>query len=120
MGGSHSGANLAWTFWESLGERGMLKQLFSITGNNAAENISKVASIGQRYHGINITWPHKERFHQCACHVLNLVAKDFSTQMGQLTNEDYTFFDDYLEFHSAPIANSKDEEAPTPKEIRGR
>ncbi|MBW0524885.1 hypothetical protein O181_064600 [Austropuccinia psidii MF-1] len=119
MGGFHSGANLAWTFWESLGKRGMLKQLFTITGDNAANNISMVAAIERKYKGINITWPQEERFHQCACHVLNLVAKDFMAHMGQLTKEDYTFFDDYLAIHLAPIADSKDEEAPTPKEIRG-
>ncbi|MBW0484223.1 hypothetical protein O181_023938 [Austropuccinia psidii MF-1] len=119
MAGSHSGANLAWTFWESLGKRGMLKQLFSITGNNSANNISMVAAIEQKYHGIITTWPQEECFHRCAFHVLNLVAKEVLDNMDQLTDEDYAFFDDYLAVQLAPIADSKDEEAPTPKEIRG-
>ncbi|MBW0524643.1 hypothetical protein O181_064358 [Austropuccinia psidii MF-1] len=92
----------------------MLKQLSSITGDNAANNISMVAAIDQKYHGINITWPQEERFHQCACHVLNLVAKEFLAHMGELTDEDYAFFDDYLAVHLVPIANSEDEEAPKP------
>ncbi|MBW0508299.1 hypothetical protein O181_048014 [Austropuccinia psidii MF-1] len=78
-----------------------------------------VAAIERKYQGINITWPQEERFHRCACHVLNLVAKDFMAHMGQLTDEDYAFFDDYLAVRLAPIADSEDEEAPTPKEIRG-
>ncbi|MBW0530788.1 hypothetical protein O181_070503 [Austropuccinia psidii MF-1] len=39
--------------------------------------------------------------------------------MAQLTNEDYTFFDDDLIVDLVPISKSKDEEAQTPKEIRG-
>ncbi|MBW0494815.1 hypothetical protein O181_034530 [Austropuccinia psidii MF-1] len=97
----------------------MLKLLFTITGNNAANNISMVTAMELKYEGINITWPQEEHFHQCACHVLNLVAKNFMAHMGQLTEEDYTFFDDYLAVHVAPISDSKDEEAQTPKEIRG-
>ncbi|MBW0534743.1 hypothetical protein O181_074458 [Austropuccinia psidii MF-1] len=38
----------------------------------------------------------EQRFHQCSCQVLNLVAKDFLLYISQLTNEDYYFFDDYL------------------------
>ncbi|MBW0466675.1 hypothetical protein O181_006390 [Austropuccinia psidii MF-1] len=115
MGSPHSGANLAWTFWESLGKREMLKLLFSITGNNAANNISMVSTFERKYHGINITWPQEECFHRCACHVLNLVSKEFLAHMGQLTDEDYAFFDDYLAVHLAPIANSKDEEYQPPR-----
>ncbi|MBW0561441.1 hypothetical protein O181_101156 [Austropuccinia psidii MF-1] len=66
---------------------------------------------------INLTWPKDERFHCCACHVLNLVAKDFLAQMSQLTNEDYFFFDDYLAVHRAPIEDSEDEESPTMTEL---
>ncbi|MBW0575036.1 hypothetical protein O181_114751 [Austropuccinia psidii MF-1] len=77
-----------------------------------------VATIERKCHGINIIWPQEERFHRCACHVLNLVAKEFLAHMGQLTNEDSALSDDYLAVHLVPIANSEDE-APTPKEIRG-
>ncbi|MBW0467306.1 hypothetical protein O181_007021 [Austropuccinia psidii MF-1] len=55
----------------------------------------------------------------CACHVLNLVAKDFLLHMGELTNEDYKFFDDYLFLKRAPIEDSKDEHPPMAQELQG-
>ncbi|MBW0565083.1 hypothetical protein O181_104798, partial [Austropuccinia psidii MF-1] len=48
----------------------------------------------------------EKRFHRCACHVLNLVAKDFLLYMGQLTDEDYDFFDDYLAVTKNSIEDS--------------
>ncbi|MBW0466095.1 hypothetical protein O181_005810 [Austropuccinia psidii MF-1] len=38
--------------------------------------------------------------------------------MGQLTDEDYKYFDDYLAVHQAPIKDSEDKDAPTTKEIQ--
>ncbi|MBW0558295.1 hypothetical protein O181_098010 [Austropuccinia psidii MF-1] len=113
MGGSHSGVKLAWKFLESLSERGMLRRLYSITGDNAANNTTMMGCLERKFNGIRLTWPKDERFHCCACHVLNLVAKDFLAQMGQLTDEDSSFLDDYLAVHRAPIEDSEDEESPT-------
>ncbi|MBW0466311.1 hypothetical protein O181_006026 [Austropuccinia psidii MF-1] len=59
-----------------------------------------------KFAGINITWDREQRFHQCTCHVLNLVTKDFLLYMGQLTNEDYDFFDDYLAVTKNSIEDS--------------
>ncbi|MBW0506653.1 hypothetical protein O181_046368 [Austropuccinia psidii MF-1] len=117
MGGSHSGVQLAWKFWESLSECGMLRQLYSITGNNAANNTSMMGSLKHKFNRISLTWPKDEKFHRCACHVLNLVAKDSLAQMGQLTDEDYFFFNDYLAVHCAPIEDSEDEESPAMTEL---
>ncbi|MBW0464617.1 hypothetical protein O181_004332 [Austropuccinia psidii MF-1] len=117
MGGSHSGVQLAWKFWESLSERGMLRRLYSITGDNAANNRTMMGCLERKFNGISLTWPKDERFHRCACHVLNLVAQDFLAQMGQLTDEDYFFFDDYLAVHHAPIEDSEDEESPTMSDL---
>ncbi|MBW0565882.1 hypothetical protein O181_105597 [Austropuccinia psidii MF-1] len=117
MGGFHSGVQLAWEFWELLSERGMLRRLYSITGDNAANNTTMMGCLKRKFNGISLTWPKDERFHRCACHVLNLVAKDFLAQMGQLTDKDYFFFDDYLAVHRAPIEDSEDEESPTMSEL---
>ncbi|MBW0484806.1 hypothetical protein O181_024521 [Austropuccinia psidii MF-1] len=62
-----------------------------------------------KFAGINITWDQEQRFHQCACHVLNLVAKDFLLYMGQLTDEDYDFFDDYLAITKNSIEDSNND-----------
>ena len=74
----------------------MIKRLYSITGDNAGNNVTLMSQMQHKFAGINITWDREQRFHQCACHVLNLVTMDFFLYMGQLTNEDYDFFDDYL------------------------
>ncbi|MBW0464324.1 hypothetical protein O181_004039 [Austropuccinia psidii MF-1] len=113
MGGSHSGASLAWTLWESLSERGMIKRLYSITGDNAANNVSMISFLHRKFAGINVDWPKDTRFHRCACHVLNLVAKDFLANMGQLTDDDYEFFDNYLGVTLATLEESEDEDYPT-------
>ncbi|MBW0543699.1 hypothetical protein O181_083414, partial [Austropuccinia psidii MF-1] len=113
MGGSQSGVQLAWKFWESLSECGMLRSLYSITGDNAANNTSMMGSLKRKFNGISLKWPKDEQFHHCSCHVLNLVSKDFLAQMGQLTDEDYVFLDDYLAVHRPPIEDSEDEEYPT-------
>ncbi|MBW0495069.1 hypothetical protein O181_034784 [Austropuccinia psidii MF-1] len=62
--------------------------------------------------GINIPWDQQKQFHWCTCHVLNLVAKDFLLYMGQLTNEDYEFFDDYLTIERVLFDESDNELAP--------
>ncbi|MBW0551730.1 hypothetical protein O181_091445 [Austropuccinia psidii MF-1] len=36
--GAHSGEALSGSLWEALSERGMIKQLYSITGDNAGNN----------------------------------------------------------------------------------
>ncbi|MBW0570597.1 hypothetical protein O181_110312 [Austropuccinia psidii MF-1] len=42
MIGPHSGTALAWAFWESLAERGIIKRIYSITSDNAANNLAMV------------------------------------------------------------------------------
>ncbi|MBW0576664.1 hypothetical protein O181_116379, partial [Austropuccinia psidii MF-1] len=46
-------------------------------------------------------------------------SKDFLSHMGELTNEDYKFFDDYLSLERALIEDSKDEHPPTAQELQG-
>ncbi|MBW0516898.1 hypothetical protein O181_056613 [Austropuccinia psidii MF-1] len=113
MGGSHSGASLAWSLWESLSEHGMIKQLYRITRDNAANNVSMISFLHWKFAGINVDCPKNTRFHRCACHILNLVAKDFLANMGQLTNDNYEFFDNYLGVTLAMLEESKDEDYPT-------
>ncbi|MBW0466959.1 hypothetical protein O181_006674 [Austropuccinia psidii MF-1] len=92
--------------FEALSERGMIKRLYSVTGDNAANNVTLMSQMKPKFSGINMTWDREKRFHQCACHVLNLVAKDFLLYMGQLTDEDYDFFDDYLAVTKNSIEDS--------------
>ncbi|MBW0534233.1 hypothetical protein O181_073948 [Austropuccinia psidii MF-1] len=86
----------------SLAKRRRFMIILSITGNN----VTLMSQMQRKFTGINITWDREQRFHQCACHVLNLVAKDFLLYMGQLTNEDYDFFDDYLAVTKNSIEDS--------------
>ncbi|MBW0549792.1 hypothetical protein O181_089507 [Austropuccinia psidii MF-1] len=65
--------------------------------------------VALEFAGINITCDQEQRFHQCACHVLNLVAKDFLLYMGQLTNEDYNIFDDCLGVTKNSIEDSNND-----------
>ncbi|MBW0559648.1 hypothetical protein O181_099363 [Austropuccinia psidii MF-1] len=85
--GAHSGEVLSWSLWEALSKRGMIKQLYSITGDNSGKNNTMMGHLQCKFHGININSNHKKRYYQCACHILNLVAKYFLLYMGQLTNE---------------------------------
>ncbi|MBW0482300.1 hypothetical protein O181_022015, partial [Austropuccinia psidii MF-1] len=116
---AHIGQSLSWSIWELLSERGILGCFYSITGDNAANNLSMIQHPEQKYNGLNIEWPHKHRFHWCACHVINLVAKEFLSLMGKLNEEDYKFFDDYLAISRAPIDDSEDEEPLSTKEVQG-
>ncbi|MBW0592617.1 hypothetical protein O181_132332, partial [Austropuccinia psidii MF-1] len=68
--------------------------------------------------GINVTWHIDDRYHRCACHILNLVAKDFLNFMGELSDEDYEFFDEYLAIDKAPIEDSNNEITPTSKDLK--
>ncbi|MBW0586338.1 hypothetical protein O181_126053, partial [Austropuccinia psidii MF-1] len=95
--------------FEALSERGMIKCLYSVTGDNAANNVTLMSQLQRKFSGINMTWDREKRFHRCACHVLNLVAKDFLLYMGQLTDEDYDFFDDYLAVTKNSIEDSDNE-----------
>ncbi|MBW0528603.1 hypothetical protein O181_068318 [Austropuccinia psidii MF-1] len=118
MNGPHTGITLAWTIWESLGKQGMLKQLYSLTGNNAANNMAMMNQLQNKFAGINVTWHKDDRYHCCACHILNLVAKDFLNFMGELSDEDYEFFDEYLAIDKAPIEDSDNEITPTSKYLK--
>ncbi|MBW0568037.1 hypothetical protein O181_107752 [Austropuccinia psidii MF-1] len=109
MSGSHSGVSLAWMLWEALSEQGMIKGLYRITGNNAANNISMTMVLQHKFGGIGIAWPKSNRFHQCACHVINLVTKEILAYMGDLTDEDYNFFENYLGSKQALIEDSDDD-----------
>ncbi|MBW0528824.1 hypothetical protein O181_068539 [Austropuccinia psidii MF-1] len=118
MNGPHTGITLAWTVWESLGERGMLKQLYSLTGDNAANNMAMMTQLQNKFAGINFTWHKDDQYHRCACHILNLVAKDFLNFMGELSDEDYEFFNEYLAINKAPIEDSNNEITPTSKDLK--
>ncbi|MBW0519015.1 hypothetical protein O181_058730, partial [Austropuccinia psidii MF-1] len=120
LNGSHTGQALAWSVWESLSKRGLVHRLYSITGDNAANNSAMINALECKFQGVSITWPAEYYYHRCACHVLNLVAKEFLSFMGELTDEDYKFFDNYLVVHQAPIEDSEDEDSPTTKEIQGK
>ncbi|MBW0528524.1 hypothetical protein O181_068239 [Austropuccinia psidii MF-1] len=109
MTGSHTGVALAWKLWEALAKQGMIKSLYSITGDNAANNVAMINVLQQKFAGIVIRWPKEEQFHHCACHVIDLVAKEFFAHMGELTDEDYQFFDDYLGVRQVPIEDSNEE-----------
>ncbi|MBW0570596.1 hypothetical protein O181_110311 [Austropuccinia psidii MF-1] len=58
-------------------------------------------------------WDQNDCFHRCACHVLNLVAKDFLLYMGELSDDNYKFFSDYLAVDKAPIEESDTDSTPT-------
>ncbi|MBW0490152.1 hypothetical protein O181_029867 [Austropuccinia psidii MF-1] len=88
----------------------MIKALYSITGDNVANDVTMITILQPKFVGIGIRWPKEERFHHCACHVINLVAKEILAHMGELTDEDYQFFDYYLGVRQAPIEDS-DEDA---------
>ncbi|MBW0561677.1 hypothetical protein O181_101392 [Austropuccinia psidii MF-1] len=72
------------------------EQLYCITGDNAANNVAMTTFLQEKFAGIGIRWPKTKRFAHCTCHVCNLVAKKFLAYMGQLNNEYYKFFDNYL------------------------
>ncbi|MBW0535187.1 hypothetical protein O181_074902 [Austropuccinia psidii MF-1] len=84
--GAHSGEALSWSLWEAFSKRGMIKQLFSITGENAGNKNTMMEHLKHKLHGINIIWDREKRFHRCACHIPNLVAKYFLLYKGELTN----------------------------------
>ncbi|MBW0466735.1 hypothetical protein O181_006450 [Austropuccinia psidii MF-1] len=111
MTGSHTGVVLAWTLWEALAEQGMMQDLYSITGDNVANNVAMITLLQQKFVGIGIRCSKEEQFHCCSCHVINIIAKEFLAHMGELTDEDYQFFDNYLGVRQVPIADSdKDSE----------
>ncbi|MBW0486764.1 hypothetical protein O181_026479 [Austropuccinia psidii MF-1] len=92
--GTQQWVALAWTLWEALAKQGMIKALYRTTGDNAANNVAMITIIQQQFAGIGIRWHKEEQFHRCACHVINLFGKEFLAHMGELTDEDYQFFDD--------------------------
>ncbi|MBW0555338.1 hypothetical protein O181_095053 [Austropuccinia psidii MF-1] len=105
----HTWVALAWILCKALAKQGMIKQLYCLTGDNAANNVTMTTVLQEKFAGIGIQWPKNKRFHHCACHILNLVEKELLAYMGQLTNYDYKFFDDYLGLKQAPIEDSNDE-----------
>ncbi|MBW0588771.1 hypothetical protein O181_128486 [Austropuccinia psidii MF-1] len=117
--GAHSDEALSWSLWEALSERGMIKKLYSITGDNAGNNNTMMGHLQRKFHGININWDRDQRYHQCACHILNLVAKDFLLYMGQLANEDYNFFDNYLSTDKVTLEDSDNKATPSVKDVQG-
>ncbi|MBW0519038.1 hypothetical protein O181_058753 [Austropuccinia psidii MF-1] len=74
--------------------------------------------LQHKLHGINIIWDRKQRFHQCACHILNLVAKDFLLYMGQLANEDNDFFYDYLLTDKVTLEDSDNKATPSVQDVQ--
>ncbi|MBW0539146.1 hypothetical protein O181_078861 [Austropuccinia psidii MF-1] len=116
--GAHTGQSLAWSIWELLSQHGILGRFYSITGDNAANNLLMIQNLKQKYNGLKIDWPHKHRFHWCACHVIHLVAKEFLSLMGELSEEDYKFFDNYLAVSRAPIDDSEDYKTLSTKEVQ--
>ncbi|MBW0573678.1 hypothetical protein O181_113393 [Austropuccinia psidii MF-1] len=116
--GAHSGEALSWSLWEALSKRGMIKQLYSITGDNAGNNNTIMGHLQHKFHGININWDRDQHYHQCACHILNLVAKDFLLYMGQLTNEDYNFFNNYLSTDKVTLEDSDNKATPSVQDVQ--
>ncbi|MBW0545586.1 hypothetical protein O181_085301 [Austropuccinia psidii MF-1] len=117
--GAHSGEALSWSLWEALSEQGMIKQLYSITGDKAGNNNMMMGHLQSKFHGINIIWDHEQCYHKCACHILNFVAKGFLLHMGQLTNEDYNFFYDYLSTNKVTLEESDKEATPSVQDVQG-
>ncbi|MBW0474808.1 hypothetical protein O181_014523 [Austropuccinia psidii MF-1] len=109
----HSGTELAWAFWESLADRGIIKHIYSIAKNNAVENREMVLSLQSKYEGLNMQWDQKNFFLRCACHVLDLFAKDFLLYMGEPSDNNYQFFSDYLAVDKVPIEDSYTNSTPT-------
>ncbi|MBW0482299.1 hypothetical protein O181_022014 [Austropuccinia psidii MF-1] len=95
--------------WKSLSKQGMINCLYSITGDNAANNVTMITVLQQKFSGIGIRWPKEAQSHRCACHLINIVAKEFLAHMGELTDEDYPFFDNYLGIRLVPIEDSDNE-----------
>ncbi|MBW0571469.1 hypothetical protein O181_111184, partial [Austropuccinia psidii MF-1] len=58
--GAHAGEALSWSLWEALSERGMIKQLYSITGDNAGNNNTMMGHLQRKFHGINIIWDREQ------------------------------------------------------------
>ncbi|MBW0533729.1 hypothetical protein O181_073444 [Austropuccinia psidii MF-1] len=61
--GAHSGEALSWSLWEALSVQGMIKQLFSITADNAVNNTTMMGHLQHKVHGINIIWDREQCFH---------------------------------------------------------
>ncbi|MBW0488813.1 hypothetical protein O181_028528 [Austropuccinia psidii MF-1] len=60
---AHPGEALSWSLWEALYERGMIKQLYSITGANTGNNNTMMGHLQLKFHGINIIWDHEQGYH---------------------------------------------------------
>ncbi|MBW0465805.1 hypothetical protein O181_005520 [Austropuccinia psidii MF-1] len=45
MNGPHTGISLAWKVWESLSKRGIINRLYSLTGDNAANNLAMMNQL---------------------------------------------------------------------------
>ncbi|MBW0488760.1 hypothetical protein O181_028475 [Austropuccinia psidii MF-1] len=63
INGAHSGEALSWSLWEALSKRGIVKQLYSITGDNAGNNNTMMGHLQRKFHGININWNRKQCYH---------------------------------------------------------
>ncbi|MBW0499769.1 hypothetical protein O181_039484 [Austropuccinia psidii MF-1] len=92
----------------------------SITGDNAANNLSIINAIQTKFNVININWPHDHKFYRRACNFLNLVAKEFLCFLGELSDDDYIFFDDSLAISRAPIDDREEDELLPTKELQGK
>ncbi|MBW0460506.1 hypothetical protein O181_000221 [Austropuccinia psidii MF-1] len=72
-----------------------------------------VLSLQSKYGGLNMQWDQKNNFfHTCAYYVLNLVSKDFFLYMGELSDNNYKLFSDYLEVYKAPVEESDTNSTP--------
>ncbi|MBW0567549.1 hypothetical protein O181_107264 [Austropuccinia psidii MF-1] len=61
--GAHSGEALSWSLWEALSKQGMIKKLYSITGDNAGNNNTMMGHLQSKLHDINIIWDLKQCYH---------------------------------------------------------
>ncbi|CAH7690183.1 hypothetical protein PPACK8108_LOCUS25451 [Phakopsora pachyrhizi] len=103
LSGSHSSAALSAAFWSAIQDKNITRNIFTITADNAASNYGMMGALQKKFSAMGVKWPKSERFHQCACHVLNLMAKDFLEHLGEFTDSDYNFFDRYISTSAAEL-----------------
>ncbi|CAH7669788.1 hypothetical protein PPACK8108_LOCUS4431 [Phakopsora pachyrhizi] len=62
-----------------------------------------MGGLQKKYSAMVVKWFKPERFHRCAGHVLNLMAKDVLEHLGQFADSDYDFFERYISTNSAEL-----------------
>ncbi|CAH7689816.1 hypothetical protein PPACK8108_LOCUS24961 [Phakopsora pachyrhizi] len=96
-------AALSAAFWSAIQDKNITRNIFTITADNAASNYGMMGGLQKKFSTMGVKWPKSERFHQCACHVLNLMAKVFLEHLGEFTDSNYNFFDRYISTSAAEL-----------------